>query len=209
MASSIGIPELALFSPQSRPRRSVSLTRSSAARVSISRTRGRARGGLRLRPWIRAARQEYGAAVEERERELIEGGNGHAAAAERYSNGGVRVSESANGAAASNGSLVEYVNGNGNGNGVAAAATATAEVAVEVEDLEVKEEGRKKRIEEIGKEDAWFKQSGGQKVEVWGFGCFSQFFWIIFFPKSKWYLCLWRYIYIYIYFIFFFIVSMN
>jgi hypothetical protein len=56
-----------------------------------------------------------------------------------------------------NGSLVKYVNGNG--------------VAAEVVDDFVatskqKEVGRKKRLEEIGKEDAWFKRNGEPQVEV-------------------------------------------
>ncbi|KAK9949736.1 hypothetical protein M0R45_005252 [Rubus argutus] len=55
-----------------------------------------------------------------------------------------------------NGSLVKYVNGNG----VAAA------VVDEIEVSKSKEEGRQRKIEQIGKEDAWFKQSGLPKVEV-------------------------------------------
>lgn len=52
-----------------------------------------------------------------------------------------------NGNGASNGSLVKYVNGNG---------------AVKMPE-EVK---RKKTVEEIGQEDAWFKQGGKEKIEV-------------------------------------------
>ena len=96
-------------------------------------------------------------AVEERERRLIKELNGNGAASGSssrygvYSNGGVGVSES------ENGSLVKYVKGNG---------VAAAEVVVEVEDPAAKEAGRKRRVEEIGKEDAWFKRAEGESVEV-------------------------------------------
>jgi hypothetical protein len=100
---------------------------------------------------------EEGVVLEERERRLVKELNGNGVASGSrygaYSNGGVGVSES------ENGSLVKYVNGNG----VAAAA---AEVVLEVEDPLAKEAGRKRRVEEIGKEDAWFKQAGGDSVEV-------------------------------------------
>ncbi|XP_020215557.1 protein ACTIVITY OF BC1 COMPLEX KINASE 8, chloroplastic [Cajanus cajan] len=79
-------------------------------------------------------------------------GNGAATA---YVNG-VRESETANGR------LVKYVNGNGNGNGVA------AEVLEDFAQASRRsEDGRKKRLEEIGKEDAWFKkQSEETPIEV-------------------------------------------
>lgn len=165
-SSSVLIPELTFLSPQSTPRRCISLSRNTHSRLSLSRNRGGC--DFRLRTLIRAVKED-GVVVEERESELIEGGNGvglssngaattstsgngyvYNGSLKKYSNGGVSVLESGNGA--SNGSLMKYVNGNG--------------VAAEVEDAEVKEEGRKKRVEEIGKEDAWFKQSGDQKVEV-------------------------------------------
>lgn len=173
MASYIAIPELTFLSPRSTSRRCFPLSRNPRSRISLSRNRG---CGFGLRSRIRAAKEDGGGVVvEERERKLIESGNGAAATAstsgngyalngsvERHSNGSASVVESGNGA--SNGSLVKYVKGNG------AAATATAaagaEVVAEVRDAEVTEEGRKKRIEEIGKEDAWFKKSGAQKVEV-------------------------------------------
>ncbi|KAI4325891.1 hypothetical protein MLD38_031255 [Melastoma candidum] len=68
-----------------------------------------------------------------------------------------------------NGSLVKYVNGNGNGVAEpesASTVTAVAEETTEMEMLEEKEEGRKRRIEEVGKEEAWFKQSGRDQLEV-------------------------------------------
>ncbi|XP_024023620.1 protein ACTIVITY OF BC1 COMPLEX KINASE 8, chloroplastic isoform X2 [Morus notabilis] len=166
MASSIAIPELNFLFPQSTPRRCFSLSRNSRSRLTLYRNHG---GDFRLRSGIRAAKEDGGVVVEEREKRLIESGNGAATAStsgngyaldgsvEGHSNGGVSVVETGNGA--SNGSLAKYVNGNG-------VAAAEAEVVAEVRDVEVKEEGRKKRIEEIGKEDAWFKQSGSQNVEV-------------------------------------------
>ena len=79
------------------------------------------------------------------------GGNG---SVNGYVNGvsGVMESEDANG------SLVKYVNGNG----------VAAEVVEDfAESLKRKEDGRKKRLEEIGKEDAWFKkQTGEAPIEV-------------------------------------------
>lgn len=67
-------------------------------------------------------------------------GNGYASA-----NGSVEVLLKGNGAA--NGSLVKYVGGN---------EAATAEVVGEV----TEERKRKKRVEDIGREDAWFRTSG-------------------------------------------------
>jgi hypothetical protein len=55
---------------------------------------------------------------------------------------------------------VEYGYSNGNRNGVA------VKEVVDVEASKVNEDGRKRRLEEIGKEDAWFKQTEKEKVEV-------------------------------------------
>lgn len=75
-----------------------------------------------------------------------------------WSGNGVASRAGSNGAAGGyvNGSSVKY----GNGNGVAST------VVVDVEASKVNEDGRKRRLEEIGKEDAWFKQTEEQKVEV-------------------------------------------
>jgi hypothetical protein len=148
MATSLLLPELIFLSPQTFPKRRLCLSGHSPCRNR--------RKSLAVRTRIRAVNEE-GVAVEERERRLVKELNGNGAASGSrygaYSNGGVGVSES------ENGSLVKYVNGNG----VAAAA---AEVVLEVEDPLAKEAGRKRRVEEIGKEDAWFKQAGGDSVEV-------------------------------------------
>ncbi|XP_030496214.2 protein ACTIVITY OF BC1 COMPLEX KINASE 8, chloroplastic [Cannabis sativa] len=169
-SSSIAIPDLTFLSPQltHTHRRSVYLSKNSLFRLSLSK-----HSGCNFRTRIKAVKED-GVVVDEKRSEFIKevngaglngngaagtNGNGYAynGSVERYSNGGVSVLESGNGAA-TNGTLAKYVNGNG----------VAAEVAAEVKDAEVAEEGRKKRIEEIGKEDAWFKQSGSgqQKVEV-------------------------------------------
>ncbi|XP_058098454.1 protein ACTIVITY OF BC1 COMPLEX KINASE 8, chloroplastic [Magnolia sinica] len=60
-----------------------------------------------------------------------------------------------NGNGASNGSLMKYVNGNG------ARVNAADEVSTEKS-----EKKQKKTVEEIGQEEAWFKQGGKEKIEV-------------------------------------------
>lgn len=158
-ACSLSIPELIFLSPQTTAKRRLSLSGVSLSKLSLSRFPSY---GLRSR--IRAVKEE-GVVVEEREAEFIKkvngvsstsGGGGYSSngSVNKYSNGSVGMIESENGA--SNGSLVKYVNGNG----VAAA------VVEEIEVSKLEEEGRQRKIEEIGKEDAWFKQSGLPKVEV-------------------------------------------
>ncbi|XP_059431726.1 protein ACTIVITY OF BC1 COMPLEX KINASE 8, chloroplastic [Corylus avellana] len=148
MATSLLLPELIFLSPITVPQRRLCFSKH-----SLCRSR---RHSLAVRTRIRAVNEE-GVAVEERERRVIKELNGNGAASGSslrygvYSNGGVGVSES------ENGSLVKYVNGNG---------VAAAEVVVEVEDPVAKEVGRKRRVEEIGKEDAWFKRAEGESVEV-------------------------------------------
>ncbi|GMY11266.1 protein ACTIVITY OF BC1 COMPLEX KINASE 8, chloroplastic [Fagus crenata] len=155
--TSLLLPELVFLSPQTTHKHRLSLSKPS---LSINR-----RYGLSLRTRIRAAAKEEGVVVEERERKLIKELNGNGAAGARYSvseerrylNGGVGVAEKES----ENGRLVKYVNGNG------AAATVAAEVVVEeAQNSAAKEDGRKRRVEEIGKEDAWFKQSGQEQIEV-------------------------------------------
>lgn len=155
--TSLLLPELVFLSPQTTHKHRLSLSKPS---LSINR-----RYGLSLRTRIRAATKEEGVVVDERERKLIKELNGNGAAGARYSvseerrylNGGVGVAEKES----ENGRLVKYVNGNG------AAATVAAEVVVEeAQNSAAKEDGRKRRVEEIGKEDAWFKQSGQEQIEV-------------------------------------------
>lgn len=151
--TSLLLPELLFLSPQSTLKRRVSLSKPS------SLSRNLRYGCVSVRTCrIRALKEEGRAVVEvdERESKLIKelnGNNGAAATTRyeerRYSNGAAVVESE-------NGSLVKYVNGNG------VAAPSAAEV---VEDSAAKEDGRKRRLEEIGKEDAWFKQAG-KEVEV-------------------------------------------
>lgn len=160
MASLLPLPELTFLSPQPTPKRRLNLSRFSFSSKQYKNT-------LLLRTRVRAIREES-LVIEERERELLKKVNGNGAASASNSNGyglnGSLIGSSSNGGVTvvesdkevSNGSLVKYVNGSG----VAAAETVVKEEA------ELSEDGRKKRIEEIGKEDAWFKRANQQQVEV-------------------------------------------
>lgn len=175
MASSLPLQELQFLAPRTTSRHQFYLCRySSFSRVSLARN-NHSRRGLFWRSRIRALKEE-GVTYEEREQEFIKevngrfelNGNGSASkyetdnglVVEGYTNGGVvgLVGESE-----SNGNLVKYVNGNGNG---AAAVSAAEVVVVEEGERVVSEETRKKRVEEIGKEEAWFKRSTKEQVEV-------------------------------------------
>ncbi|KAL4644169.1 hypothetical protein ACB092_02G144800 [Castanea dentata] len=153
--TSLLLPELLFLSPQATFKRRVFLSKPS----SLSRNLRHGCVSVRTRR-IRALKEEGSAVVEvdERESKLIKELNGNNGAAtttryeeRRYSNGVAAAAVESE-----NGSLVKYANGNG------VAAPAATEV---VEDSAAKEDGRKRRLEEIGKEDAWFKQAG-KEVEV-------------------------------------------
>lgn len=162
--STLPLPGPHFLSSQIAPRRRLAVSRFYTLK-SIS---GHTRYSVAIRGRIRAGKEEP-ALVEEKEKELVErvndvewSGNGASGSnygtngsIKGYVNGrpGVLESEGGN----NNGSLVKYVNGNG---------TAAAEIVEDVEASELKEDGRKRRIEEIGKEDAWFKKSGEDMVEV-------------------------------------------
>ncbi|KAM1315676.1 hypothetical protein TB2_018847 [Malus domestica] len=155
-ACSLPLLELTFLSPQTTPKRRLSTSGVSLSRFSLI---GYPRGGVRSR--IRATKED-GLVVEETINKVngVElGGNGAAAStsgSDYGSNGSVNSYSNGSANGATNGSLVKFVNGNG----------VAAEVEEGVQVLETKEEGRRKNIEEIGKEDAWFKQSGLPKVEV-------------------------------------------
>lgn len=92
--------------------------------------------------------------MEDRENAVIRQVNGSArlngnGAARKSVNGDYNGSVGLNG----NGGLVKYVNGS---------------VTVETEEVSEKrkEEVRKKRVEDIGQEDAWFKKTKQKQVEV-------------------------------------------
>ncbi|KAG6594846.1 Protein ACTIVITY OF BC1 COMPLEX KINASE 8, chloroplastic, partial [Cucurbita argyrosperma subsp. sororia] len=161
MATSLPLPELVFVSPKRLL--STSSSRCMHYRIPLSRS---CNFRVLFRTKVNAVRED-GVIVDKRESELIKeangyelGGNGAAYKENgdyRYNgwvNGGVTVVESETDS--SNGSLMKYVNGNG----------VAATVVGEIQASESTEEGRKKRIEEIGKEEAWFKRSEQQQTEV-------------------------------------------
>ncbi|KAL9313756.1 hypothetical protein ACSQ67_019208 [Phaseolus vulgaris] len=155
MSSPLHLPELHFLSPHVTLKRRISLSKLPSSAYSFSR---HAASNVTLHAArIRASRDD--SALAERVDDVKWSGNGVPAANGRgrdVADGNGAVEGFANGA--SNGSLVTY--GYENGNGVA------AEVVVEVEASKLNEDERKKRLEEIGKEDAWFKQTGNEQVEV-------------------------------------------
>uniref|UniRef100_A0A6N2LK42 ABC1 atypical kinase-like domain-containing protein n=1 Tax=Salix viminalis TaxID=40686 RepID=A0A6N2LK42_SALVM len=165
MASCLPLPEVIFLSPKSRTpkhhHRLLSLSRHSLYTLNVSSNKIKLNLPLRT-PVIRALKEDT-AVIEDREREILKelNGNGNGrvnGSVERYVNGGLVGAKE--GESSSNESLVKYVNGNGS------AAVVTTEILVEEKKEGLKEEGRKKRIEEIGKEDAWFKRADEQQLEV-------------------------------------------
>ncbi|KAG5148409.1 hypothetical protein AAZX31_06G138900 [Glycine max] len=149
-SSPLPLPELHFLSPQTTPKRRISFSKLPSSPYSVSR---HVTSNVSLRTSrIRATREE--SALAERLNDVEWTGNGAAAAA--ADGNGASVGGYVNGA--TNGSLVKY--GYENGNGV------SAEVLEVEASNKLSEDGRKKRLEEIGKEDAWFKQSGNEQVEV-------------------------------------------
>ncbi|XP_027363331.1 protein ACTIVITY OF BC1 COMPLEX KINASE 8, chloroplastic-like [Abrus precatorius] len=155
-SSSLLLLELKFLAPKITPKRRRSLSRF-CSRCSVSRN---SRYNVALRTRVRAVKEE--GALIERVNGVKWSGNGAATsvATERGGNGSVNSGlgvKSENGDGVGNGGLVKYVNGNG----VAAEVVENSEEA-----SKRREDGRKKRLEEIGKEDAWFKQSGEAQIEV-------------------------------------------
>lgn len=118
---------------------------------------------------IRAVRREESTVLDERDKELetrLNGNvNGNGSGNYAYSNGS--VGRYANGSAKvekENGNLVKYVNGNPNGN-------VAAKSGVKVVKADDVISGKKKTVEQIGQEDAWFKQKGQDRVEVYRYFC--------------------------------------
>lgn len=146
MATSVILPEIPFLTFANPPKHS---RRLALSRRCFSRTSStgkyhcsKLRGGR-----ISAVREEE--RIAEELRRFDSNGNGAA----RVS---VSVSVEEGESGASNGSLVKYADGNGT----------STRVVPEVEVLEVNEDARKKRIEEIGEEEAWFKQKGRDQLEV-------------------------------------------
>ncbi|KAK6125755.1 hypothetical protein DH2020_040502 [Rehmannia glutinosa] len=122
-----------------------------------------------LKTRIKAVSREESVLLEEKDRELVTKLNGSVngnvngnykysnGSVENYTNGTVKVeSEDEN--------LVKYVNGNGNGNGNGSVAGRSEKVLEVVKVDNVISE--KKSVEDIGQEEAWFKRSGQDQVEV-------------------------------------------
>lgn len=148
------LPEPVFLSPQ-KPSKILTLSRCKN-RTFEPRCRIRILGAR-----IRAVKREGSTVLDERDRELetrLNGGvngNGSKDSAARRGNGSARVENGS-------GDLMKYVNGNGNGNGSAAAKS-----GVEVVKVDEVISGKKKTVEEIGQEDAWFKRNGNDRVEVY------------------------------------------
>lgn len=158
------LPEINFLSPNNSNRRFRVLL---SKRLNFEQKYGIILRNTRI---VAAKRDESTVLVDEKENEYVTQLNGSAngssngsygmngSAMEVYAEGSVGVVESESESEEVNGSLVKYVNGNGNGGMVT-----SSEEAVEVK---VEERNVKKSIEEIGQEEAWFKQSGGDQVEV-------------------------------------------
>lgn len=115
---------------------------------------------------IRAVKREESTVLDERDKELETKLNGSVNGNGKYSYSNGSAGSYANGSTkveSGNGSLVKYVNGNRNGNGSVAAKTRVEVVKV---DEVISEKKKKKTVEEIGQEDAWFKRKGKDRVEV-------------------------------------------
>ena len=142
------LPELIFLSPHN-----------STKRLKLLLSRAGPRSNAKILGRIRAIQRED-SVVEERDRELAAKLNGSVNG--NYSSRNGSVGSYGNGSVISeseNGSLAGYVNGNGNGS--VGSGNAVLE-AVEMEEVV----SEKKSVEEIGQEEAWFKQGGGDQVEV-------------------------------------------
>ncbi|XP_043697838.1 protein ACTIVITY OF BC1 COMPLEX KINASE 8, chloroplastic-like [Telopea speciosissima] len=156
-ASIIPLPEFAFLRPET----------SQKIRIPLSKLQFQnSRYNLFLRIRFRAVQEERIAVLKEQKRNDLLGDevNGFNLNGNRSgfgyngsvpsSNGSANVVLDENGT--SNGSLVKYAGGNG---------AATKTVEGEVSSCK-SEERRKKKVEEIGKEEAWFKQSGRDNIQV-------------------------------------------
>ncbi|KAG6399713.1 hypothetical protein SASPL_141194 [Salvia splendens] len=144
------LPELIFLSPHN-----------STKRLKLFLSRAGPRSNAKILGRIRAIQRED-SVLEARDRELAAKLNGSVNGNYSSRNGSVGSygNESVK-SESENGSLARYVNGNGNGNGSVGSGNAVLE-AVEMEEVV----SEKKSVEEIGQEEAWFKQGGGDQVEV-------------------------------------------
>lgn len=159
LSTSILVNEVNFLSPSTAVRR---------LRISLP-ARELKRSSVYLGRRILAAKREDGTAVVDEEedeyldklnRSLNGNSNGsycsNGSVVEEFENGSVGAVESES--ESFNGSLVKYVNGNGNGGAV--------DSVGELVELKVENEKKKKSVEEIGQEEAWFKGSGADQLEV-------------------------------------------
>ncbi|KAL2521505.1 ABC2-like protein 13 [Forsythia ovata] len=108
----------------------------------------------------RAVQREESVVVEEGEREIITklngsvNGSANGSYGQNFTNGSVKIESE-------NGILVQYVNGNGNGSVAVRSGKEMVEVLKAEEGIK-----KSKSVEEIGQEEAWFKRSGEDQVEV-------------------------------------------
>ncbi|KAI3981130.1 hypothetical protein MKX01_032270 [Papaver californicum] len=143
--SSLLLPRVSFLQTQTHRRIRISLSRfhhSSSSRFLI----------------LRASREDGGVAV--KEEEVRQNLNGSAVYLNGNGNGSYKKSSTSNGSV--NGSL----NRNGSVNGSLVKVGNSKVVENEVKAKEEEEDGRKQKIEDIGQEEAWFKQDGKDKLEV-------------------------------------------
>lgn len=147
------LPEIIFVSPQNPTKR----LKLSLYRPLILQTRSRVKTrGAR----IQAVQREDSAVLDEKDSELSTRLNSSVNGNGRYGYGNGSVEKYTNGTVKFEGeddNLVKYASGNGNGNGS----------SEEVKVVKLKEvSSKKKSVEDIGQEDAWFKGSGQDQVEV-------------------------------------------
>ncbi|KAJ0096282.1 hypothetical protein Patl1_27475 [Pistacia atlantica] len=167
-SASLALPELSFLSSKSSSIRRIYISKLSLCRPSLGRNYRCQRLNLcGYRARIQAVKEESAVVEEKTEDELIEdfkgfNGNGNGAASRRSDYVNSSLNGFSNGSA--NGNLVKYVNGNGVAVDVE---VAERELVDDLKDKKKKEDERKKKVEEIGKEEAWFKKSGQEKqIEV-------------------------------------------
>ncbi|XP_031281379.1 protein ACTIVITY OF BC1 COMPLEX KINASE 8, chloroplastic [Pistacia vera] len=171
-SASLALPELRFLSSKSSSIRRIYISKLSLCRPSLGRNYRCQRLNLcGYRARIQAVKEDSAVVEEKTEDELIEdlkgfNGNGNGAASRRSDNVNSSLNGFSNGSA--NGNLVKYVNGNGVAVDVEVVGeVAEGELVDELKEKKKKEDERKKKVEEIGKEEAWFKKSGQEKqIEV-------------------------------------------
>ncbi|KAI3996310.1 hypothetical protein MKX01_026778 [Papaver californicum] len=145
--SSLLLPEVSFLQTQTHRR----------IRISLSRFHNHSNNSSSRFLRLRASREDGGVAV--KEEEVRQNLNGSAVYLNGNGNGSYKKSST------SNGSLNGSLNGNVSVNGSLVKFGNSKVVENEVK-AKKEEDGRKQKIEDIGQEEAWFKQSGRDKLEV-------------------------------------------